>query len=47
MKIRENCITELYDQANWPENLEVEPKEEAHADELGPYVLHNEVEEAM
>jgi hypothetical protein len=32
LKIFENYITELYNRPNQPENLEVEPEEEVHAD---------------
>jgi hypothetical protein len=32
LKIWENYITELYDQPNQPENLEVKPEEEVDAD---------------
>jgi len=44
LKIWENYITELY---NRPENLDAEPKEEADADEKGPYILENEVEKSI
>jgi hypothetical protein len=37
----ENYITELYDRANRPEHLGVEPEAE---DEKGPYILQSEVE---
>jgi hypothetical protein len=43
----ENYITELYNQPNRPENLEVEPEEEVHTDEKGPYILQSEVEKAI
>jgi hypothetical protein len=38
LKILENCITELYDQANQQENLgaEHEEEEEEDSDEKGP-----------
>jgi hypothetical protein len=36
-----NYITELYDQANRPEHLEVEP--EVDEDEIGPYILQSQV----
>jgi hypothetical protein len=42
-----NYITELYDQPNRPENLEVEPKQEIDVDEKGPYILQSEVEKAI
>jgi hypothetical protein len=38
LKIWENYITELCDQPNQPENLEVQPEEEVDA-EKGPYIL--------
>ena len=37
-------VTELYDQTNRPETLEVEPEEEVDTDEKGPYILQGEVE---
>ena len=43
----ENYITELHDQPNRPETLEVEPEEEVDADEKGPYILQSEVEKAI
>ena len=39
LKIWENYITELYNQPNRPETLEVEPEEEVDTDEKGPYIL--------
>jgi hypothetical protein len=45
LQIWENFITELYDRANRPERLEVEP--EVDDDEKGPYILQSEVEEAI
>jgi hypothetical protein len=42
-----NYITELYDRPNRPGNLEVEPEEEADADEKDPYDLQSEVEKAI
>ena len=36
LKIWENYITELYDQPNRPETLEVEPEEEGDIDKKGP-----------
>ena len=39
LKVWENYITELLDQCNWSENLEVKPEEEVDADEKGPYIL--------
>jgi hypothetical protein len=47
LKIWENYITELHDQPNRPQTLEVEPKEEVDADEKGPYILQSEVEKAI
>ena len=46
LKIWENYVTELYDQTNQPETLEVEP-EEVDTDEKGPYILQGEVEKAV
>jgi hypothetical protein len=37
-------ITELCDQANRPEHLEVEPEDEVDEVEKGPYILQSEVE---
>jgi hypothetical protein len=39
--------TELYDQPNQPETLEVEPKEEVETDKKGPNILQSEVEKAI
>ena len=47
LKIWENYITELYDQPNRPETLEVKPEEQVDADEKGPYILQSEVEKAI
>jgi hypothetical protein len=47
LKIWENYITELHDQPNRPETLEVEPKEEVDADKNSPYILQSEVEKAI
>ena len=47
LKIWENYVTELYDQTNRPETLEVEPEEEVDTDEKGPYILQGEVEKAI
>jgi hypothetical protein len=44
LQIWENHITELYDLANQPEHLEVEPEAEVDEDEKGPYILQSEVE---
>jgi len=43
LKIWENYITELYDQPNRSETLEVEPEEEADTEKKGPYILQSEV----
>jgi hypothetical protein len=45
LQIWENYITELYDRANRPEHLEVEP--EVDEDEKGPSILQSEVEKAI
>jgi hypothetical protein len=45
LQIWENYITELYNRANRPEHLEVEP--EVDEDEKGPYILQSEVEKAI
>jgi hypothetical protein len=47
LKIWENYITELHDRPHRPETLEVEPEEEVHTDENGPYILQSEVETAI
>jgi hypothetical protein len=47
LKTGENYITELYDIANRPEDLEVGSEEEVDKDEKSPYVLNSEVEEAI
>jgi hypothetical protein len=47
LKIWENYVTELYDQTNRPETLEVEPEEEVDADEKGSYVLQGAVGKAI
>ena len=39
--------TVLYDRPNQPENLEVEPEEEADTDEKGPYILQSEVKKLL
>jgi hypothetical protein len=43
----ENYITELYNQPNRLETLEVEPEEEVDTDDKGPYILQSEVEKAI
>jgi hypothetical protein len=40
LKIWENYITELYNQTNRSENLEVKPQEEADTDKKGPFIFH-------
>jgi hypothetical protein len=47
LQIWENYITELYDRANRPEHLEVEPEAEVDDDEEGPYILQSEVEKVI
>jgi hypothetical protein len=47
MKIWQSNITQLYDPANWQENLEVETEEEVDADEKDPYILQTELEKAI
>jgi hypothetical protein len=47
LQIWKNYITELYDGANRPEHLEVEPDAEVDEDEKGPYILQSEVEKAI
>jgi hypothetical protein len=47
MKIWENYITELCEQPNQPENLEVQPDQEVEAEERGPYILQSEAEKAI
>jgi hypothetical protein len=39
LEIWENYITQLYNQPNQPESLEVKPEEEADTEEKGPYIL--------
>ena len=39
MKIWENYVTELYNQPNRSENVEVEPQEEVDTDKQGPYIF--------
>jgi hypothetical protein len=46
LKIREIYVEELYDRANQPENLNVEP-EEVDENHKGPYILRSEVEKAI
>jgi hypothetical protein len=43
----ENYITELYNWANWPENLDIKTEEQVDANEKGPFILHDEVEKAI
>jgi hypothetical protein len=47
LKIWEIYVAELYDRANRPENLNVEPEEEVSADHKGPHILRSEVEKAI
>jgi hypothetical protein len=47
LKIWESYVAELYDRANRPENLNVEPEDEVGADHKGPHILHSEVEKAI
>jgi hypothetical protein len=44
LKIWESYVAELYDRANRPENLNVEPEEEVGEDHKGPHILRSEVE---
>jgi hypothetical protein len=46
LKIWEIYVEELYDRANGPENLNVEP-EEVDEDHKGPHILRSEVERAI
>jgi hypothetical protein len=46
LKIWENYVTELYDQTNQPETLEVEP-EEVDTGEKCPHILQGEMEKAI
>jgi hypothetical protein len=46
-KIWEIYVAELYDRANRPENLNVEPEEEVDADLKGLHILRSEVEKAI
>jgi hypothetical protein len=46
LKIWEIYVEELYDRANRPENLNVEPEEE-DGDHEDPHILHSEVEKAI
>ena len=43
LKIWENYVTELYDQTNRTETLEVEPEEKVDTEEKCPYILQGEV----
>jgi hypothetical protein len=47
LQIWEKYITELYDRANRPEHLEVEPEAEVNEDDKGPIILQSEVEKAI
>jgi hypothetical protein len=46
LKIWEIYVEEIYDRANRPENLNVEPVE-VDKDRKGPHILHSEVEKAI
>jgi hypothetical protein len=46
MKIWEIYVAELYDRANQPENLNVDP-EEVDEDHKGPHILCSEVEKVI
>jgi hypothetical protein len=47
LKIWEIYFEELYDRANRPEKLNVEPEEEIDEDHRGPHKLRSEVEKAI
>ena len=47
LTISENYMTELYDWANRPVNLEIGTKQERDEDEKGHYILHGEMEKAI
>jgi hypothetical protein len=47
LKIWEIYIDDLYDGANRPENLNMEPEEEVDEDHKGPHILSIEVEKAI
>ena len=47
LKIWENCITNIYDRAKRPENLEIETEEKENADNKNPYILHSGVEKSV
>jgi hypothetical protein len=47
LKIWEIYVEELYDRANRPENLNVEPEEVVDEDHKGPHILRSEVEKAI
>jgi hypothetical protein len=47
LKIWEICVEELYDRANRPENLNVEPVEEVDEDYKGSHILRSEVEKVI
>jgi hypothetical protein len=42
LKIWENYITELYDRANGPQNLETETEEKVEEYKKHPYIFHVE-----
>jgi hypothetical protein len=47
LKIWEIYVEELYDRANLPENLNVEPEEEVDEDHKGPHIFRSEAEKAI
>jgi hypothetical protein len=47
LRILEIYVEELYDRANRPENLNVEPEEEVDEDHKGPRLLRSELEKAI
>jgi hypothetical protein len=47
LKIWKNYLTQLYERANRPENVQVEPEEAVDADEKDPCILQSEVEKAI
>jgi hypothetical protein len=47
LKVWENYVTKLCDQANRPEIVEAETEEEMDPDEKGPYIMHSEVEKVI
>jgi hypothetical protein len=47
LQIWDKYITDLYDRANRPEHLEVEPEAQVDEDKKGPYILQREVGKAI